>query len=152
MKNLGCSEDKRLILERVARVRIDSARGWGKMSAPQMICHLNDSFRLTTGEKHVVSVENIFKRTVMKWSALSLPIPWPHGVGTMPEMDQLGGGTPPAAFEADRLELISRTELFVSKPENLVAVRHPFFGKMSVYEWMRWGYLHMDHHLRQFAC
>ena len=152
MKNLGDPEDKRLILERVAKVRIDSPRAWGKMSAPQMICHLNDSFRLTTGEKHASSVENFFKRTVMKWSALSLPIPWPHGLGTMPEMDQLGGGTPPVEFEADRQELISRTELFVNKPERLVAVRHPFFGNMSVYEWMRWGYLHMDHHLRQFGC
>ena len=28
---------------------------------------------------------------------------------------------------------------------------HPFFGAMSVEQWMRWGYLHADHHLRQFG-
>ena len=28
---------------------------------------------------------------------------------------------------------------------------HPFFGAMSSSAWLRWGYLHMDHHLRQFG-
>jgi hypothetical protein len=27
---------------------------------------------------------------------------------------------------------------------------HPFFGSMQHADWMRWGYLHADHHLRQF--
>ena len=30
-------------------------------------------------------------------------------------------------------------------------VRHPFFGAMSPNQWLRWGYLHTDHHLRQFG-
>ena len=25
------------------------------------------------------------------------------------------------------------------------------WGKMSARDWMRWGYLHADHHLRQFG-
>jgi hypothetical protein len=25
------------------------------------------------------------------------------------------------------------------------------FGPMSERDWMRWGYLHADHHLRQFG-
>jgi hypothetical protein len=29
---------------------------------------------------------------------------------------------------------------------------HPIFGPMSKADWLRWGYLHMDHHLRQFGC
>jgi hypothetical protein len=28
---------------------------------------------------------------------------------------------------------------------------HPIFGAMSERAWLRWGYLHMDHHLRQFG-
>jgi hypothetical protein len=28
---------------------------------------------------------------------------------------------------------------------------HPMFGAMTTLEWMRWGYLHTDHHLRQFG-
>jgi len=25
------------------------------------------------------------------------------------------------------------------------------FGRLSDAAWLRWGYLHMDHHLRQFG-
>ena len=28
---------------------------------------------------------------------------------------------------------------------------HPLFGRMSEAAWLRWGYLHVDHHLRQFG-
>jgi hypothetical protein len=28
---------------------------------------------------------------------------------------------------------------------------HPIFGRMSHREWLRWAYLHADHHLRQFG-
>jgi hypothetical protein len=96
-------------------------------------------------------VENAFTRSVMKWAALWLPLPWPQGTKTMPELDQQVGGTPPGDFEADRQELISRTEAFAGKPAYLATARHPFFGRISDEEWLRWGYLHMDHHLRQFG-
>jgi len=29
--------------------------------------------------------------------------------------------------------------------------RHPLFDEMSERDWMRWGYLHADHHFRQFG-
>jgi hypothetical protein len=122
------------------------------MTPPQMVCHLNDSYRLVSGEKPGSSVETFLTRTVVKWLALELPIAWSRGLKTMPEMDQLLGGTPPGDFETDRLELASRTETFAGKPAYFATARHPFFGKMSGEEWLRWGYLHMDHHLRQFGC
>jgi len=28
---------------------------------------------------------------------------------------------------------------------------HPIFGGMSERAWLRWAYLHTDHHLRQFG-
>ena len=28
---------------------------------------------------------------------------------------------------------------------------HPVFGPMTRGAWLRWGYLHTDHHLRQFG-
>jgi hypothetical protein len=27
----------------------------------------------------------------------------------------------------------------------------PLFGELTPYQWLRWGYLHADHHLRQFG-
>ena len=28
---------------------------------------------------------------------------------------------------------------------------HPIFGPLTTSQWMRWGYLHVYHHLRQFG-
>lgn len=152
MKTLGNPADKKKILERIANVRSGSPRVWGKMTAPQMICHLNDSFRLISGERPARSVGNFFTRTFVKWLALKLPIPWTRGTPTMPEVDQLVGGTPPGVFETDKQDLVALINQFTAKPAYLATARHPFFGKMSEEEWMRWAYLHMDHHVRQFGC
>ena len=70
-----------------------------------MICHLNDSFKAGVGEKEVSSVSNVVSRTLVKWIALYLPIPWAHGMPTRSEMDQNRGGTAPVEFNRDRNEL-----------------------------------------------
>ncbi len=85
----------------------------------------------------------------MKWVALRLPLKWPKGVATRPEMDQGVGGTPLAEFEKDRADLLSIVRRFCGTAN--LPVPHPFFGTMSRQEWLRWGYLHADHHLRQFG-
>jgi uncharacterized protein DUF1569 len=150
-KSLLNSADKKNIFERLSNVRPDSQRRWGRMTPHQMICHLSDSFRSRLGEKKNSSVSNIFTRTVMKWGALYAPLPWPHGIKTMPEMDQEIGGTPPDDFERDRRGLEDLIERFIAPGKNVEFHPHPYFGDMSEAEWMRWGYLHCDHHLRQFG-
>src|SRR3954469_12704242 len=87
----------------------------------------------------------------LKWGALWLPIPWPHGFETRPEMDQEIGGTPPVEFERDREELLSLMDRFTCEAPQPKFYPHPFFGQMTRKELMRWAYLHMDHHLRQFG-
>lgn len=151
MKTFLNSQDKAEIFERLQRLRPDSARRWGRMTAHQAICHLNDSFRCKFGERASTSADNLFTRTVMKWVALKLPLPWPHGVKTMPENDQEIGGTPPAEFERDRRQLESLIERFCQPLPSTQLHPHPYFGRMTEGEWMRWGYLHCDHHLRQFG-
>jgi hypothetical protein len=47
----------------------------------------------------------------MKFVALRLPLPWPHGVKTRPHVDQEIGGTPPSDFSTDVAELIRASEL-----------------------------------------
>ena len=93
MKTLANLEDKQNTLERLARVQPDHRAHWGRMSAHQMLCHLNDSFLAVMGEKYVSPASGPLQRTVVKWVALYTPIPWPKGVPTRQEMDQLIGGT-----------------------------------------------------------
>ena len=150
MKTLLNASDRQDLLNRLAKVRPDSQRGWGRMTAPQMICHLNDSFRLMLGEKYASPDTNLFKRIGLKWLALWVPVPWAHGFRTRPELDQEIGGTRPGTFEADVRDLRDLFDRFCS-PATRDFQPHPFFGQLSTAERMRWAYLHIDHHLRQFG-
>ena len=144
-------EGKEQILARLQSLRADSPRQWGKMTPHQMICHLSDSFVGMMGGKAVSTKSNFFTRSIMKWGALKLPFPWPHGVKTMPEMDQEIGGTPPQEFEQDRPKLQQAIAQFTAPQRTFAFTPHPIFGTMTEDEWMIWGYKHCDHHLRQFG-
>jgi Protein of unknown function (DUF1569) len=133
---------------RIERLDPKASPKWGRMTAPQMVCHLNDSFRVAMGEKYVSSATTLLQRTLIKWIALRSPLPWPHGVPTRPEVEQGVGGTPPADWDHDRAELL---ELVDSFPQCENFAPHPSFGKISRRDWMSWGYRHVDHHLRQFG-
>ena len=148
MKNLGDAPVQQQVKQRLQSLQPDSERRWGRMSSGQMICHLTDSFRRTLGEKQA---ENLPPKKLMKLAALWLPVPWPHGFKTRPEIDQEIGGTPPGQFEADRQQLLAYMDRFTSESPVPAFSAHPIFGVMTRKELMRWAYLHMDHHLRQFG-
>jgi hypothetical protein len=116
-----------------------------------MICHLNDSFKAATGEKSVNSIATWRSRTLERWIGLYLLPRWPHGLPTRPEMDQEKGGTRPENFDRDMLALRAMIERFSRSARDFDWHPHPAFGDLSDREWMRWGYMHVDHHLRQFG-
>ena len=150
MKTLRDASVQREIRTRLASLsREDSAR-WGKMSVDQMICHLRDAFWVGLGEKNVAMVATPVPRRVMKWLALRVPVQWRPGFKSAPDVAQDVDGTRPVEFESDRAGLLSAVEQFCSRlPEPCAP--HPFFGDMTADDWWRWGYLHADHHLRQFG-
>lgn len=152
MKSLARSADAAEVLGRLRDLRPDSARRWGRMTVHQMVCHLGDSFRMVTGEKAVVETSSALQRTVVKWVALYVPLPWPGGrIHTVPELDQCGSGTAPDDFTADVMRVRALVERITREAGTVAWPRHPLFGHMSVAAWLRWGYLHVDHHLRQFG-
>lgn len=151
MKTLASSRDREEILRRLKEMRPESTRLWGRMSAHQMICHLTDSFRMAMGRKAVSETGSALTRRIVQWVALYLPVPWPAGIRTRPEIDQEVGGTPPADFATDVAELEALFEFVTAELRSFAWKPHPILGPMSDAAWLRWGYLHMDHHLRQFG-
>ena len=150
MNSLAHRQCKTDILRRLRTVRPDSPRYWGRMSAHQMICHLADGCRMANGEKTVSDATGVLQRTIVKWIALYVPLPWPSGILTRPEIDQQVSGTCPGDFAEDVAELEALVERFAAQP-HVNRPPHPIFGTMSEAEWLRWAYLHLDHHLRQFG-
>ncbi len=149
MRTLADTADRTLLLQRLRRLTPATPRRWGRMNAHQMVCHLSNAFRLGLGEKEASHAGGLFTRTVLKWGALWVPLPWPHGYPTRPEMDQLAGGTPPAVFAHDVVDLERLIERFTRTIN--AAAEHPVFGRLSQKEWLRWGWRHAHHHLRQFG-
>jgi hypothetical protein len=151
MKTLARERDARELRDRLRRLRPESARRWGRMSPHQMVCHLIDAFHMMMGAKAVSHASGLPQRTILKWLVLYIPLPWPKGVLTRPEIDQALGGRKPIDFTADVMELDTLMTIITSQPRSFEPQCHPIFGQMSEAAWMRWGYLHTDHHFRQFG-
>ncbi len=152
MRTLANNADKEVVLSRLRQVQPNTQRRWGKMTPHQMVCHLSDSFKSVIGERQVHGDKsNLLTKTVVRWLALYAPLKWPHGVPTMAENDQERGGTPPAEFQRDVAELEAIIHRITNAQRDFKWSRHPLFAEMSERDWMRWGYLHCDHHLRQFG-
>src|SRR5262249_40205545 len=114
-RTLANPADKQEIVERLAKIQSSNPRRRGKMTAPQMICHLPDSFRLTMGEKPLaterISVTPIpMPDWFVKWVALQVPLRWPRSTPTRPEVDSEKGGTLPGVFEGDVRDLLRLLE------------------------------------------
>ena len=151
MKTLARPRDKAELLLRLREVRPESQARWGRMSAHQMICHLCDAFRMATGHKSVSSSTSVMQQTIVKWLALYVPLRWPAGIPTIPEIDQELGGTGPLDFAEDVVQLEALLESFATRTHTADWRAHPILGRMSEAAWLRWAYLHVDHHLRQFG-
>ena len=116
-----------------------------------MVCHLSDALRMGTGHKPVSHATSLFHRTIVKWIVLYLPVRWPPGILTRPEIDQELAGTRPVDFPADVAQLEALLALITAETRTFAWQAHPIFGRLSDAAWLRWAYLHMDHHLRQFG-
>ncbi len=151
MKTLAQQHCKAELIARLAKLTPQTERRWGRMTAHQMVCHLADACRMALRQKPVSDDTNLLKRTVIKWLALYAPLQWRAGIVTRPEIDQQIAGTRPSDFGSDAAEVRALLETIATNGLRGTWPDHPVFGKMSGSQWLRWAYLHTDHHLRQFG-
>jgi hypothetical protein len=134
--------------ERLRNVRVDDHARWGKMTAKQMVRHLRCAYEMALGDRTVEPLQGP-PPVLMKWMALRSGLRWPKNIQTMPELKH-------AIRERSETEFDVLVQAAVERMEEIVngkrfAPTHPIFGPMTEKDWMRWGYLHADHHLRQFG-
>ena len=106
---------------------------------------------MALGQKRTSDASSLLSRTVIKYLALYVPLQWRPGIVTRPEVDQAVGGTKPIEFGADLKEAAELLALVAARDATAAWPDHPVFGRMSGTDWLRWAYLHTDHHLRQFG-
>jgi hypothetical protein len=151
MRSLAEPNAPRLLVDRLRRVTPQSLRRWGRMSPQEMVCHLADAYRHAMGEIPASPVDTLLTRTVIKTFALWSPFPWPPGYPTRPEVDPQRAGRKPANFVRDRDQVETELYRFIDAVHRGVMASHSIFGRLGAREWLRWGWLHADHHLRQFS-
>lgn len=148
MKSLASLEALSEIRTRLRSVKVDDRPRWGKMTAKKMIRHLGCSYEVALGERTVGPLKGM-PPVLMKWVALRLPMRWPKNLPTTPELKRAVAENLDFTFAALVDAAIARMQEVASGDR--FAPTHPMFGPMTAEDWMRWGYLHADHHLRQFG-
>lgn len=146
MKTIWNGDVEREVHDRVARLMPDRKAAWGKMSAPQMVCHLADALKMAMGDLPVATKNTPLRHPPLK-QLIVYWAPWPKGVPTAPELLV----RPPRDWQADVSDLKSLVDRFASRRGARDWPEHPAFGRLSERAWGVLVYRHMDHHLRQFG-
>lgn len=149
MKNLFDAACAQEIQQRIASLRADSPRQWGKMNAGQAAAHCANAMEMATGDKKLPRV----------WFGyLFGPLVKPMVLG---EGKQMQRDAPTSRnlriedqrnLEAEKQRLGKLVDRF-AKGGKAGCTRHPhpFFGALTPEEWSVLTYKHLDHHLRQFG-
>ena len=134
---------------RIAHLRPDCERQWGKMTVPQMLAHCSAFMEMAAGlsSPRRSLIGRIFG-SVAKSQVLDSEQPIRRNMPTEKSLvvsDERN-------FSAERERLLEWIDRFaLGGPEKCTKHPHCFFGPMTPAEWAALGYKHLDHHLRQFG-
>ena len=149
MKNLFDAAGVEEVKQRIARLRPDSQRQWGKMNAPQALAHCSRGLELALGDLRPPRallgriMGSIIKPKVFRNDEpLRRNTPTVEGLVVQDERDLV----------KERARLYGLIDRFVSAgPKSCTTHPHSFFGPLTPEEWAILMYKHLDHHLRQFG-
>lgn len=149
MKNLFEVARVEEVKQRIAQLRPNSERVWGKMNPGQALEHCSRGMEMALGEK---TPPRVFVGRVLGW------IVKPKVTGND---EPLRRNTPTAKelvvrderdFGTERARLWGLIDRFAAAgPAGCTKHPHAFFGRLTPEQWAILMYKHLDHHLRQFG-
>ena len=149
MKNLFENSTAEEVKARVAKLRPDSQRQWGKMDAAQAMAHCAAGLQTAAGE--IKPPRALIGRLIgglVKSKAIHNEEPLRKNSPTMKELvvaDQ-------RQLETEQGKLTALVDHFAAAgPAGCTTHPHAFFGSLTPEEWAILMYKHLDHHLRQFG-
>jgi hypothetical protein len=149
MKNLFEPAKVKEVKERIAQLKPQSQRQWGKMNPAQAVAHCAAGLELALG---IRTPPRLFLGRIIggiiKPKALGDDQPMRRnspkvkGLVVLDERD----------LEKERERLTGLIDRFAAAgPAGCTAHPHSFFGPLTPEEWAVLMYKHLDHHLRQFG-
>jgi hypothetical protein len=148
MKNLFEAATVEEMKERMAQLRPDSERLWGKMNPAQALAHCSAAMEMAMGEK--VPPRILIGRLLGRLAKKSMIVnekPMPRNSAT----DKSLVVRDERDFMVEKQRLLEFIDRFAAGGPG-VCTKHPhfFFGPLTPVEWAALMYQHLDHHLRQF--
>lgn len=149
MKNLYEAATVEEVKKRIAQVRPDSARQWGKMNPGQAMAHCSVAMEWAVGD--TVAPRMFIGRilgSLIKSRVIANEEPLRRNTGTAKTLVI----TDDRDLAKEQARLGALVERFAtSGPAGCTRHPHTFFGQMTPQEWATLMYKHLDHHLRQFG-
>ncbi|MBC3758373.1 DUF1569 domain-containing protein [Hyunsoonleella sp. SJ7] len=149
MKNIFKPEITNEVIDRVNKLGPTTRPEWGKMSADQMLAHLNVTYEMAYEDKH--KKPNGFTKFMLKLFVKNTVVgekPYKKNSRTAPQFLIVDARN----FEAEKKRLIDYLKKTQSLGEDHFDGRESHsFGKLTKKEWNNMFYKHLDHHLTQFG-
>ena len=149
VKNLFDAAAVEDVKARMARLRPDSERLWGKMTPAQMLAHCSAAIGMAVGETRPPRI--LLGRLLGRVAKKSLLVNGePMRRNSMTEKSVLV--TDERDFAVERQRLRESIDRFAAGGPG-ICTKHPhfFFGPLTPMEWAVLMHQHLDHHLRQFG-
>ena len=147
MNTLWDSSARQTLSQRLDKLKPDASPQWGRMTAPQMVVHVVDALKMSTGELPLTDMrKRPIRFTPLKQLIIYGP-PFPKGVPTAPELLVRQCED----FGTECASLKQMMDTFASIPATTELPLHPAFGKLSRRAWGALTYKHIDHHFKQFG-
>jgi hypothetical protein len=136
------------VKQRLAQLKPDSPRQWGKMDPAQMLAHCSMAFEMAEGK--IVAPRIMIGRLLGPFAKKALIIKGePMRRNSQTTLAVLV--TDERNFVVEKKRLLDTINRFVTGgPAICTRQPHFFFGPLTPEEWASLMYQHLDHHLQQF--
>ena len=145
IKNLLEPQVKEEIINRIKKLTPATQRKWGQMDVAQMLAHTQAPLKVAIGQHQLKGSFLIRWFGPLFKGILYNETPYKKNIATDKSFKIAGQ----REFEKERQQLLDTIEMFCE--ECLRKDRHPYFGKLTIEQWGKSAWKHLDHHLRQFG-
>jgi hypothetical protein len=147
MPTIFDGETRAALQERITRLSPDARATFGRLTAPQMVCHVSAPLRQGLGELDAGTPSGAF--SVFPVNLLMIHVvPWPKEKGKSPPEFL---ATAPTTWDADVATLRDLIERFAARGPEAPWPASKVFGTISGSTWGVLQHEHLNHHLGQFG-
>ena len=118
---------------------------WGRMTADQMLWHVNVSMREAVGDYHPNVKPLPVPKWLLRWAVIH--VPWGRGAQTRSDMYAVSAYD----FHAQKTECLALIDRIVAVPLTATWPMSASMGPMTGKHWSQLTAKHLNHHLRQFG-